>query len=279
MIRYLSNRFNRYNLLASFFLLLVLLAWMYPFIWLVFASFKLPLDLFKSGASLLPKVWTLENYARAWVQAHFSSYFFNSAYYSVAATFLSVFIAGMCGYVLARYKFPGSRLLYALILAVLFLPTAASVIPVFTLMKNIKLTNTPYAVILAMTGGGGLTTLLFVGYFKNIPQDLYDAATMDGANFIQQFGLVLPLAKPIIATTAIFTFMASWNEFFMPLIFTLSTPKLRTLAVGLRAFQGEFSFDWSGFAAATVISVLPIILVFILFQQYFVNGLSGSVKG
>jgi len=252
---------------------------MYPFIWLIFASFKLPLDLFKSGASLLPKEWTSENYVRAWVQAHFSSYFLNSTYYSISATALSVFIAGMCGYVLARYQFPGSKLLYGLILAMLFLPAAASAIPVFTLMKNLKLLNTPYSVILAMTGGGGLTTLLFVGYFKNIPHDLYDAATVDGANFVQQFMLVLPLAKPIIATTVIFTFMSSWNEFFMPLIFTLSTPKLRTLAVGLRAFNGEFSFDWSGFAAATVISVLPIILVFILFQNYFVNGISGAVKG
>jgi raffinose/stachyose/melibiose transport system permease protein len=161
----------------------------------------------------------------------------------------------------------------------IFLPAAASAIPIFTLMKNLKLLNTPYAVILAMTGGGGFMTLLFVGYFKNIPHDMYDAAVVDGANFVQQFWLVLPLAKPIIATTIIFTFMGSWNEFFMPLIFTLSTPRLRTLAVGLRAFNGEFSFDWSGFAAATVISILPVILVFILFQKYFVNGISGSIKG
>ncbi len=102
------NRFGLYNFIAWFLLILVLFIWMYPFIWLIFASFKLPLDLFKSGASLLPKVWTFENYVRAWVQAHFSIYFLNSTYYSIAATGLSVFIAGMCGYVLARYQFPGS---------------------------------------------------------------------------------------------------------------------------------------------------------------------------
>ena len=279
MIKFLSNRFRQYNFVSWLFLSVMIFIWMYPFIWLIFASFKLPLDLFKSGASLLPKVWTLDNYSRAWIQAHFSTYFFNSTYYSVSATTLAVFISGMCGYVLARYQFPGSKLLYGLILAMIFLPAAASAIPIFTLMKNLKLLNTPYAVILAMTGGGGFMTLLFVGYFKNIPHDMYDAAIVDGANFVQQFWLVLPLAKPIIATTIIFTFMGSWNEFFMPLIFTLSTPRLRTLAVGLRAFNGEFSFDWSGFAAATVISILPIILVFILFQKYFVNGISGSIKG
>lgn len=279
MIQYLTNRFNRLSLIAAFFLILVLLVWMYPFIWLIFASFKLPLDLFKSGAALLPKVWTLENFARAWVQAKFSIYFVNSTVYSVSATGLSVFIAGMCGYVLARYRFPGSKLLYGLILSMLFLPAASSVVPIFQLMRVLKLLNTPYAIILVMAGGSAFTTLLFVGYFKNIPQDLFDAAIVDGANFVQQFWLVLPLAKPIIATSVIFTFMSSWSEFFMPLIFTLSTPRLRTLAVGLRAFQGQYSFDWSGFTAATVISILPIIVVFVMFQNYFVNGLSGAVKG
>ncbi len=279
MVRYFANRFNRYNLIASAIILAALLIWVYPFIWLIFASFKLPLDLFKSGASLLPKVWTLENYARAWVQAHFSTYFLNSTYYSVSATALSVLISGMCGYVLARYVFPGSKLLFGLILAMLFLPAAASSVPIFELMRQLKLLNTPYSIILVMAGGSGFTTLLFFGYFKNIPQDLYDAATVDGANFVQQFWLVLPLAKPIIATTVIFTFKGAWDEFFMPLIFTLSTPKLRTLAVGLRAFEGQYSFDWSGFAAATVIAIFPIILVFICFQKYFVNGISGAVKG
>ena len=279
MKKFLTNRFNRYNLIASFFIILVLILWVYPFIWLIFASFKLPLDLFKSGASLLPKAWTLANYARAWVQARFSTYFINSVLYSVSATTLSVFIAGMCGYVLARYTFPGSKLLYGLILSMLFLPAASSAVPIFELMRKLGLLNTPYAVILAMSGAGAFITLLFVGYFKNIPQDMYDAAIVDGANFLQQFWLVLPLAKPIIATTVIFSFMGSWNDYFMPLIFTLSSPNLRTLAVGLRAFEGQYSFDWSGFAAATVISILPIIVVFVLFQNYFVNGLSGAVKG
>jgi ABC-type glycerol-3-phosphate transport system permease component len=148
----------------------------------------------------------LENYTRAWVQAQFSIYFLNSTTYSVIATGLSVFIAGMCGYVLARYKFPGSKLLYGLILSMLFLPTASSAVPVFELMHKLHLLNTPYAIILVMAGAGAFITLLFVGYFKNIPQDMYDAAIVDGANFLQQFGLALPLAKPIIATAVIFHF-------------------------------------------------------------------------
>ena len=144
---------------------------------------------------------------RAWVQAHFSSYFFNSTFYSVSATGLSVFIAGMCGYVLARYQFPGSKLLYGLILAMLFLPAAASAIPVFTIDE--KSETAQYAIFGNSCNDWavvGFTTLLFVGYFRNIPHDMYDAAIVDGANFVQQFSLVLPLAKPIIATTVIFTF-------------------------------------------------------------------------
>lgn len=279
MWRLITHRLFRYNLIVWVLLGGALLVWAYPFAWVVFSAFKTPLDLFGSGVNLLPKVWTLDNFVRAWTQAKFSTYLLNSAYYSCSATALSVIIAGMAGYVLARFQFPGSRLIYGLILAMLFLPGAASIIPVFQLMRGLHLLNTSYAVILTLVGGGGFSTLLFVGYFKNIPSDLYDAAVMDGADFVQQFLLILPLARPIIATTVIFTFMGAWNEYFTPLVFTFSRPELRTLAVGLRAFEGQFAFDWSGFTAATVISVLPTLIIFIIFQDYFVNGLAGAVKG
>ncbi len=273
------NRFERLNLVTSIILSVVCLIWIYPFVWPIFSSFKSSAEMFHSGWRLWPEVWTLDNFARAWLKAQFNRYLFNSILYAVCSTSLSVMVSALAGYVLARYKFPGSRFLQFMILAMLFLPTATSILPVFDLMQGLKLLNTPFAVILALSGGVGFSAILFQGYFRNVPQDLYDAAMVDGASFLQQFGLVLPLARPIIATTVIMGFNAAWQDYFTPLVFTLSKPELRTLSVGLRAFTGQYTTDISGFAAATTISMIPIILVFIIFQRQFVNGLAGAVKG
>lgn len=273
------TRFGRLNWITSIVLIIVCMIWLYPFVWPIFSSFKSSGEMFRAGWHLWPEHWTLDNFVRAWSKAQFNRYFINSVIYAVSSTSISIVVSAMAGYVLARYKFPGSRALHLVIMGMLFLPTATSILPVFDLMNRLGILNTPYAVILALSGGVGFSTLLFMGYFKNIPQDLYDAAMVDGASFIQQFRLALPLAKPIIATTAILGFNSAWQDYFTPLVFTLGKPELRTLSVGLRAFTGQYSVDISGFAAATTISIVPIIIVFIIFQRQFVNGLAGAVKG
>ncbi len=185
----------------------------------------------------------------------------------------------MCGYVLARYRFPGRDLLHKLIMATLFIPIASVIIPQFMLVKWLGVLNTRFGVILALSGGAGaLYVLLFHGFFRTIPEDIFDSAKIDGANFFQTFRLVPPLARPIIATVIIFQFRHTWNEFNIPLVYTLSKPELRNLAVGMYAFQGEHSLDWTGFAAGSVISIIPVLLVFLAFQGYFVRGLAGAVK-
>jgi raffinose/stachyose/melibiose transport system permease protein len=273
------NRFARLNLITSAILVVVSFFWIYPFIWPIFSAFKNSGEMFKAGWRLWPQVWTLDNFVRAWSKAQFNVYLGNSVLYAVSATAISVFVSAMAGYVLARYKFPGSRIIELLVLSMLFLPTATSILPVFDLMQKLGLLNTRLAVILALSGGVGFSAVLFQGYFRSIPHDLYDAATVDGANFLQQFWLILPLARPIIATSVILGFKAAWQDYFTPLVFTLGKPELRTLSVGLRAFTGQFTVDISGFAAATTISMVPIIIVFIIFQRQFVNGLAGAVKG
>jgi ABC-type glycerol-3-phosphate transport system permease component len=274
-----TSRFTRLNLITSIILVVVCLIWLYPFVWPIFSSFKSSDEMFRAGWRLWPQHWTLDNFVRAWSKAQFNRYLLNSVIYAVCSTSISVIVSALAGYVLARYKFPGSRFLQLLILAMLFLPTATSILPVFDLMQKLGILNTPFAVILALSGGVGFSAILFQGYFRNIPQDLYDAAMVDGASFLQQFRLVLPLARPIIATSVILGFNSAWQDYFTPLVFTLGRPELRTLSVGLRAFTGQYSVDISGFAAATTISMIPIIIVFIIFQRQFVNGLAGAVKG
>lgn len=276
----LGSRFTRLNLLTLVILGIIGALWLYPFLWVLGASFKTQPDMFTAGARLLPKEWHPENYYRAWVQANFSTYFLNTVIYAAAATIIELIKSSMCGYVLARYRFPGRNLLYWLILGTLFIPIASILIPQFVLIKNLGLLNTRAGVILALSGGAGaLYVLLFTGFFETIPEDIFDSLKIDGANFIQKFFLVLPLARPIIATVVIFQFMRTWNEFNIPLIFTLGKPELRNMAVGMYAFRGEFSIDWTGFAAGTVISIIPVLLVFFIFQGYFVRGLAGAVKG
>ncbi len=272
------GRFFKYNMLILLVLGIVSFIWIYPFLWSVFTAFKSDRAIWSAGASLIPEEWIWDNIPDAWERANFSTYFFNTVLYSVSATLIVLTTTAMCGYVLARYRFFGRNIIYGVVLATLFVPIATVIIPQFQLVKALGLLNTRAGVILALSGGGALYVLLFTSFFSTIPEEIYDAAKIDGANFLQQFQLSLPLAKPIIATVVIFQFMQTWNEFNVPLVFTFGNQDLRNLAVGMYAFQGEHAMDWPGFAAGTVISIIPVLLVFFFFQGYFVRGLQGAVK-
>lgn len=273
------GRFFRLNAILLIIMAVIAFIWLYPFFWVLFSSVKTQRDMFTSGARLLPEVWEWTNHSRAWTEANFNRYFLNTVIYAVAATGIEVVKSSMCGYVLARYRFPGRNLIYGVILGTLFIPIASIIIPQFNLVRSLGLLNTHFGVILALAGGAGaLYVLLFTSFFSTIPDELFDSARIDGANFFQTFWLVLPLARPIVATVVIFQFMNTWNEFNIPLVFTLSKPELRNLAVGMYAFQGEHSVDWTGFAAGTAMSIIPVLIVFFIFQGYFVRGLQGAVK-
>jgi raffinose/stachyose/melibiose transport system permease protein len=274
-----KSRFLRYNVIVLPVLLIVGFVWVYPFLWAISGAFKTQGGLFSSGASLIPNQLDLSNFQRAWITAGFGEYFFNTLLYSGASTIIELLKSALCGYILARYRFPGRNLLYALIVGTLFIPLASIVLPQFLVVESLGLLNTQAGVILAFSGASGaLYVLLFAGFFKQLPDELFDAAKVDGAGFVRLFRLVFPLARPVIATVVIFNFIATWNDFNIPLIYTLSAPDLRNLAVGMFAFQGENTFDWTGFAAGTVISFVPVLIVFLAFQGYFVHGLSGAVK-
>jgi len=278
--RVVMRRELRRNLVVIPILLVIGCVWLYPFLWSISTAFKTQLGAFTSGASLIPDHLELDNFSRAWITAGFQQYFLNTAIYAGASTVIELGKSALCGYVLARYRFPGRDLLYKLVVATLFVPVATVIIPQFQLVESLGLLNSRLGVILAMSGGAGaLYVLLFTGYFEGLPQDLFDAAAVDGAGFLQTFRLMLPLARPVIAALVIFQFIYSWNDFNIPLIFTLGQPDLQNLAVGMLNFQGTHSMDSTGFAAGMTISFLPVLLVFLIFQGYFVRGLEGAVKG
>jgi raffinose/stachyose/melibiose transport system permease protein len=273
------SRAGRANLVALPILLIAGLVWVYPFLWTISAAFKTQGGLFTGGAGLIPDLWSFANFERAWVNAGFSQYFANTVIYSVVSTFIELVKSALCGYVLARYEFPGRKLLHRMILATLFIPIASIIIPQFILVDQLGLLNTRAGVILAMSGSAGaLYVLLFTGFFATVPAELFEAAKLDGAGFLRTFRLILPLAKPVIAIVIIFQFISNWNEFNIPLVFTLGQPELQNLAVGMLSFRGEHAVDWPGFAAGMTISFGPMLLVFLMFQKYFVRGLAGATK-
>jgi len=204
----------------------------------------------------------------------------NSVYVTASSVILVVVVTAMIGYVLGRYSFPGKRIVAALFVATVFIPTGYTIIQVFEMVNRLGLGDTLWGVILAQSGGAHvLYILLFAGYFSQLPRELEEAAVMDGASFVRVFvQVMLPLATPIMATIIIMHFIASWNDFLLPLVLTISRPELRTLSVGMYSFRGEYYVDWSGMAAAATIALMPIILIFLAMQRYFVEGIAGAVK-
>lgn len=265
--------------LTTLILIPICFIWIYPFLWMVSAALKSTTEIF-AGLSLVPHQVHWDNFSRAWTQARVGQYFLNTVIITVSSIAIVVTSSSMIGYVLGRYAFPGKRIIIALFIAHVFLPEGYTIIPVFALINKLGLANSLLGVILGESGSAHIVQiLLFTGFFSQLPKELEEAAIMDGAGFFRIFlQVMLPLTKPVLATAVILQFMQSWNDFFLPLVLTLSRPDLRTLAVGMFAFQGEYFTDWSGMAAAATISLMPIIIIFFFLQRYFVEGVTGAIK-
>ena len=258
----------------------VALIWIYPFIWMITASLKTQDEFFASGLSLIPKSLNFENYVRAWNNANFGVYFKNSIIVTVSVVVIVLLATSAAGYVMGRYAFVGKKLIMGIFMASITIPLVFTVIPIYELLKEMGLEQNLLGLILAEAGGGHVILLmLFSSFYGGIPKELEEAATIDGSGFLKTYSSIMfPLAKPIMATVVIMQFIWTWNSFLLPLIVTLSRPELRTLAVGLYALRGENVVDWTGIAAGACIAVLPIILIFICLQRYFVDGVAGAVK-
>jgi raffinose/stachyose/melibiose transport system permease protein len=255
--------------------------YLYPFIWMVGSSLKTDREFFSLELQPFPAGdYQWSSFGAAWEKANFSQYFLNTVLYSVSTTILVLLITSLAAYSLSRLRVPGYKLVIGLLGLTFFMPQGYTIIPVFRIVRDLGLLNTYGAVILVSTAGGMvLNTLLFYGYFRSIPTEIEEAAVIDGASIPQRYlRIVLPMSSPILATVGLFTFMNTWNDFFTPLIFTLAKPELRTLSVGMFNFVGQSSREWTLMCAAATISIVPVILIFILLQRYFVEAFMGAVK-
>jgi|TARA_Y200000002_G_scaffold142532_1_gene117706 raffinose/stachyose/melibiose transport system permease protein len=254
--------------------------WIYPLLWVLSASLKTDFEIW-SGLGLIPDRLVWENFERAWIGANMGRYFFNTLIITVVSVIIVVVTTGMFGYVIGRYSFPGKKILIGILISTIFIPQGYTIIPVFDLLSDLNLSKNLLGLIIATAGASPVIyILLFAGYFSRIPVELEEAAKMDGAGFFRIFVLImLPLTKPVVATVSILQVLHAWNDFLLPVVITLGNPDIRTLSVGVYAFKGEYFIDWSGMAAASVITILPIIVLFLFMQKYFVEGVQGAVKG
>jgi alpha-1,4-digalacturonate transport system permease protein len=260
------------------FLCLFALVFVFPIIWVVLSSLKPQSELFTYPLTILPGHPTLQNYGTALRSGDFLAYFRNSLFVSLVATLITVSINVMAGYALSKFYFRGRDLIFYLMVGTLMIPLQAIMVPIFLLLKGLGLLNTLWGVIIppAATPTG---VFLARQYIQSIPNSFIEAARIDGASEWRIFVRVIaPLAQPIIATIAIFSFMWRWNDFLWPFI-VISVKRNMTLQLALANFVGQYQINWANLLAMTVVTMIPMVVVFILLQKYFVTGLTaGGVK-
>ena len=244
-----------------------------PFAWMVSTSLKSGEATFVTPPQMIPVEPTLDNYTAVFDSVPMGQFLVNSIFVSVTSTALMVLFCAMSGYAFARISFPGRQVLFYAYLATLMIPQQVTLTPLFIIMTWLGWTNTYQALILPASFSA-FGTFLMRQFFLRLPREVEEAAFMDGAGYVRIFFTIgLQLARPALATLAVFAFMASWNSFLWPLIVT-SNQSMMTLPLGLSFLQGRWATDWNVLMAGTVIGTLPIIAVYVFAQKYIIQGLS-----
>lgn len=263
--------------------ILILLAVIFatPLVWLISTSLK---D--NSQMAAWPPVWIptplrWENFWTAWSEGNFGLYFLNTTLITVTATIGQLLTASMAAFGFARLRFPGREFLFSVLLATLMLPYVVTLVPTFVLFKNLGwLDSFKPLIVPAYFGGGAFFIFLLRQFFRTLPPEIFEQATIDGASNYRIYGqILLPLSKPALSTVAIFAFMQHWNDFLAPLIY-INSPENFTLTLGLRRFMSLTDVRYQEMMAMALLMTLPVIVVFFFFQQYFIQGVVMSgLKG
>jgi multiple sugar transport system permease protein len=266
-------------------LLVVFIVSVFPVFYTFMASFKSNKELLTSGNRIIPSRFVVENYVEAWRLANFRRYTFNSVFLALFIVAGDIVVSIVSGYVFSRGQFKGKQLIYYLFLSSMFVSLGSlTLYPLVVITKTISLNRSLWGVILIRVLGINVTNVFISrGYIDSIPREIDEAAKVDGCSFAQTFRHVIaPLCTPIVATVGILTFRNAWNDYLLPMVFTLSNPDRMPLVVGVVNLKssGQAASSWNLMLAGTAISMIPMILIYAAFNRYFIDGLtSGSVKG
>ena len=246
-----------------------------PFLYMVTSSLKPQSMVMEMPPRIVPREITFHNYEQALATDNFGVYFLNSLLVAITATGLTVFLSSMLAYAFARMEFRGKRILFGALLLGLMIPPVMLIVPQFLVIKDLRLYNSLASLIVVYVAMNlSLQTFLLTGVFRTIPQDLIDAALIDGAGQWRIFWrLILPLSKAGIAVVIIFTFLYSWDEFPWAHV-AIKEASRRTLPIAIALFQNQHLTEWGQVFAASIVALIPILIVYILFQRYFVAGIA-----
>jgi multiple sugar transport system permease protein len=259
-------------------LLVGLLSVILPFVYMVSSSLEGQIQIGALTPQFIPNPLTWANYQQVWHDLPVVRYYVNSAVVSITITAAQLLTASMAAYAFARLRFRGRSTVFALYLGTLIIPSQVTLIPNYLIVRELHWHNT-YAGLIAPFVVSVFSTFLLRQFFMTIPTDYEDAARIDGANHWQIYSrIILPLARPALATVVILTFLASWNNFLWPLV-VIDSPSLITVPLSVTAYQGEFAIAWGPLMAAATLSLLPVLIVYVLMQKYVVEGIALTGQG
>jgi ABC-type glycerol-3-phosphate transport system permease component len=252
----------------------------FPILWMIFNSLKTHGEVFINiwGPPATPQ-WS--NYPRAWMAANVGNLFRNSLIVAGSSVILIAILAALASYSIAKIKFRGVRVLFILFIIAMLVPQQILIVPLYKLMKTLGIINTHLSLIFPYVAGGlPLAIFIFTTYFRGIPNDIIEAARIDGCrNTRILWNVMAPISWPAISAVVIFEFLETWNEFFLALVF-IQKIELRTLPLGVFSFMGRYMIDYSLFFSVLSLSMLPVIIIFLVFQRRFISGLTaGALVG
>ena len=265
--------------LIYFFLIVITACMLLPFLWMLSSSFKLNKDVFGFPIQWIPKNPRWQNYVDIWTQIPLLTFVKNTVKITVVVTLLQLFTSSFAAYAFAKMQFKGKNALFLGYIATIAVPWQAYMVPQFMMMSSWHLNNTHLA-IMCLQAFSAFGVFLMKQFSEGIPTEMLEAARIDGASEAKTFiDIVLPMVKPGIGALAIFTFINSWNDYFMQLIMLSSTSNL-TISLGIAKLQAENSTDFGLIMAGAALAAVPIIIIFLIFQKYFTKGIAmGAVKG
>ena len=265
---------------AALYLALTVLAILFtlPFLWLVMTSFKPAAEVF--SGEWIPSTWTTANYEDVFQDANVGRWMWNSVQIAMLGVVSVLFSSSLVAYGFARLRFKGRNWLFALVIGTYMIPAAVTMVPTFLIWNELGLIGTFFPLWAGNLFGSAFYIFMLRQFLMAIPQDLVDAARVDGASYFRIYwNIMLPLIKPALAAVAVFEFQAKWNDYMNPLIY-LRSPDQYTMSLGMGTFKTEFETQWSLIMAASVLFTLPMVLLFFVAQRYFIEGISTTgIKG
>jgi alpha-1,4-digalacturonate transport system permease protein len=269
------GRFKGTNLFVWLLLVVAALIVAFPLYWMFATAVRPKKEIFGGGFDLVPSTFVWSNFSDAWNKLPWDQFYINSIAIAAIAVPVTVFINLLAGYTFAKYKFPGRDILFLLMISTLMIPIQVIMVPEFLIVAKLGWVNTWWGV-LVPRAAEAFGLFMVRQFMVSIPDELIEAARLDGAGEFAIFRkVVLPLSWPVIAVLSIFTFMWRWNDFAWPLV-VLQEQSAYTVPLGLNLMKGQYFTDWTGLMSMSLLSIIPMMLVFIFFQRYFIQGIAST---